>query len=1227
MNPRGTGRWAWVLAAVVLLAGAGGVGYWWYLVRNTRPEPDMEEVLTLNNKGVGLMEQFARDERKKAVTVFEEVVEKAPDWLPGRINLGIALFNRDQTADTLKRAVAVFEEVLRRDPDNLHATYCIGIIRAFDKKPGEARSYFRKVTEKDPTDACAWYYLGKTYEDEDSERALECYRKALAQDPHHHSAMYGFAMLMREKDLDKAKALLDEWTEFNNRGIKWQLLVSSNYDYGLAGKYAQVIAPTRPTKAPEPKPEVPLFLPEDPFKVELAKGARWCRAADIEKGEVNRLRARVRERFGGTLATLDYDRDGRPDVFVAGAVVEAGEVGDLLLHNEGKGRFVDVTVRAGLHGPHATLGCTVGDFDNDGYPDLFLTGAGSQKLFRNTGKGTFEDVTAKAGLNELGTVCLGSALVDLDQDGDLDLLIAEYARTAADALRLLSDKKGAPGGGLVVYLNTGTAPPHDINTNQPPLTCAWKRAEDLGVLRGPEGAVVGVALSDVEGDRDVDVVVLSEHVVPDVALNDRLLHFRRMALGKELAPPSPWNGALILDADHDGRSDLFLVASAAEPRLLLNHTPVVERAVSDWFKAGEMVSPALKQAHAADIDLDGWGDVVGLSTEGLPVLVRNQEGKLALFPDGLGRAEDWPKDLLAVLPFPSKARESGEEGSTPHCSGVPDLLAWSESKGLLLRSNRGNAHHALQLELAGQIKRHPAGLFSRCNADGVGTWVVAQAGAHWTGQESTTLSAGLGQSRQPLLLGLGKHPRLDVLRLRWPDGVLQAELDLACGRGPALKQDDRRKDTSCPVLFVWDGEKYRFVTDFLGAGTVAEMNPDGSCRPPRPEESVKLEPGQLQPRDGFYSLAVAEPMDEVTYLDRLQLVVVDHPADTHVYPDERFATSGPQPTQEVFAFSERTFPVAARDHRGRDLTRTLREWDRDTADGFARRAWLGFAEEHFVELDFGDRLSRYGKGDRLFLCLAGWTDYAYPRAIYAAEQAGVAMIPPVLERQGADGKWEKVAEVGFPAGLPRMMTFEVTGKLAGPQCKLRLRTNLQVFWDQVFVAGRCRPVGEAGVRMTTLEVARANLRASGIMQEYAPDGKPPTVFAHDRYETVPLNRLAGKLTRHGDVRELLTRGDDCFAIFGPGDELRVDFDARGLPALPAGWQRSFVLRTRGYCKGAGPFTATGTTVEPLPFMAMSAYPYGPKEHYPDDEMHREYRRRYNTRVVVPDLFPRKPAGR
>src|SRR5262249_37817742 len=159
---------------------------------------------------------------------------------------------------------------------------------------------------------------------------------------------------------------------------------------------------------------------------------------------------------------------------------------------------------------------------------------------------------------------------------------------------------------------------------------------------------------------------------------------------------------------------------------------------------------------------------------------------------------------------------------------------WSEAGGLQLHLNKGNGRHGLQLELAGHRRVSPqGGMMERSNAEGFGTWVTAHSVGDWTGLEYTTLSAGLGQSLQPVLLGMGRHTGAEVVPLHWRDSVRQAECDLPVTDGPPPPgniyhlEEANRKQTSCPVLFTWDGDRFVFVTDFLGAGSVGESQAGG----------------------------------------------------------------------------------------------------------------------------------------------------------------------------------------------------------------------------------------------------------------------------------------------------------------------------------------------------------------------------------------------------------------
>ena len=242
--------------------------------------------------------------------------------------------------------------------------------------------------------------------------------------------------------------------------------------------------------------------------------------------------------------------------------------------------------------------------------------------------------------------------------------------------------------------------------------------------------------------------------------------------------------------------------------------------------------------------------------------------------------------------------------------------------------------------------------------------------------------------------------------------------------------------------------------------------------------------------------------------------------------------------------------------------------------------------------------------------MAGWTDYPYPESIYAATQAGVPMNPPVLEKQRTDGTWESLGEIGFPAGLPRVMTVPVAGIAGMANVKLRIRTNLQIYWDQIQF-GTVEP--QTNVRTQTLAASVAKLHHRGFAQEFSPNGKPPIAYDYDRTEPVATTHWQGRLTRLGDVMELLQTEDDRFVLCGPGDEIAIEFDASALPPVASGNVRSFVLRTAGYCKDTSPFTKTAGRVGPLPFRGMASYPDGATDRKLAPRVQEEYDRTWNTR--------------
>src|SRR5439155_116202 len=229
---------------------------------------------------------------------------------------------------------------------------------------------------------------------------------------------------------------------------------------------------------------------------------------------------------------------------------------------------------------------------------------------------------------------------------------------------------------------------------------------------------------------------------------------------------------------------------------------------------------------------------------------------------------------------------------------------------------------------------------------------------------------------------------------------------------------------------------------------------------------------------------------------------------------------------------------------------------------------------------------------------------------FAAYQSGVTLTAPVLEMEDrTDILFRPVLDpMGFPAGLPRMISVDLSSLAPLKSRRLRLRTNMRVFWDQVFLA---EPLSESEaaekVKVNEIRLSGAHLHRRGFPREHSPDGREPKIYDYSILDnTQPFRVMTGDYTRFGRVTDLLTRTDDRFAIFGKGEEISLEFPTKGLPDVPRGWTRSFMLYPNGYCKDMDLHTAYPDTVEPLPFHDMSAYPYPDGGHYPDDAEHRPF---------------------
>jgi len=1118
----------------------------------------MSKTVARFNQGAALLEQYSY---VKAAEAFEDVVKAALDWTAARFNLGLAYFNMQENRSAeeyLAYAGEAFEAVLRSDPNHLHARFCLGLYHQHLRKNEEALACFDAVRRTDDADPyvaykCAEVLLSLGRDDE----GIKLLEKVIEQDPGFVSAVYRLALqYQRMRQRDKAQGLFDRFND-----LKTTELTGGSFSvlqaYGTVGKYFTALgADDLPLSRVYPKTRL-LFRPDvRHFDGQVAK---W----DCPGGSVA---------LAG-LAAGDVDGDGDIDLCIS----SVGNDGNTSIWvNDGSGRF-SIGSTLGQKG----ISPCFGDVDNDGDLDLWLGCAGADAYFENDGKGVFRKAESVGGE---GFVTSCSRLVDFDSDGDLDFLAFRFAGGSV------------PGAGPFepaasnLYNNNrdGTYP--DI-------------AERVGLRL--EGRTVAAAVyDDFDNDRDLDFVIFPADGGDAIAwVNDRVWKYH--VLDAEATGLRIKNvvGATSGDPDEDGDRDI-LIFTGEGVHLFLNQGTfqfqVDEVFADSWGRLGGT------GGQFADMDNDGDLDIViadshrGGGSRGPAVLINDRREERFIDATSID-----PGNLLGAIAFSGNASCIAADFTGNGCCDI--LLAPTGEKPFLME-NATKGNHWIEIDLFGTRTQDKN---SRSNGSAIGARVELRSGAISQQYVIGVPSGPVAMPPYRIHAGLGPHTKVDWLRIMWPDAVLQAELEVAADQVITITEL-QRKTSSCPHLFAWNGSHFEFISDFGGMGGLGYLVAPGEYAKPDSTEYVPV-PG-IEPLDKEYVLQVIEPIEETAYFDEAKLIAVDHPVGTEVYANEMMAVNIEPPAFELFCLKDTIEAVNAVDHRGVDVTREIGTLDRRYAGATELdRRFIGLAEEHFVELDFGNRLADISPGARLILFLCGWVEYGYSSTNFAASQAGLRLQAPSVS-VFREGKWvELYHEVGYPAGIRHVMTLDVTGKLLPGDRRIRISSNMELYWDRIFVA----PILE-DVQLDIREASAksADLHFLGYPREYSPDGRHPTLYDYDSVDgAIAWKMMRGEYTRYGDVTELVEEADDCYVIMGRGEELTLRFASDAFGAIPDGCVRSFILKTDSFCKDMDLYSAHGDTVEPLPFHSMSNYPYGPDENYPDDVKRREYRRQYNTRPV------------
>ncbi len=1124
----------------------------------THPKTNPAEAARLNNLGAAYMNQQLFE---KALKHFQQAAELDPKLPIARLNEGIALLNLQK----IEEAKAALENALKQDPKNPHAWYNLGLLA---KNTGDAQAAidaFKHVIEIDANDADTWYFLGASYvQARQFPQAIEAFQHALQLNPLHASAEFGLSRAYQQStDIGHAREHLKKFQYITQKKLGAPISLA----YGEQGQYSRAVE-----------------SPSAGLKVPAQINVRFVDVTKEAGLPVSAATGDVEFFHGPGACFLDYDNDGLIDLLLTDYGAQGGIS---LYHNLGQGKFEDVTVKAGLDPKSRAIACAAGDYDNDGYTDLVLSFIGRVALLHNERNGTFKDASEHLPVRPNGSLRIG-AWVDYDHDGDIDLFLGSSAKGTYKGFPVHDE----------LWRNNGDGTFSDVT-------------EEKGIAGyGNHWTALG---TDYNNDRAVDIFVAGlEPVI-----------FENPHEGKFIAR-QPWDrnsiedntGVAVADFDHDGWMDLATT-----------HFGQGAAALSLWhndhgksFRAIPLPKTDLDVAFgvaAFDYDNDGWVDLVVVGE------TKEFKGEIKLFrnlgPDGF-------KDVTADVGLDKiqlKEPRAIITGDYDNDGATDLLITQNHGPAVLLRNEGGNQNHWLRLSLKGLAD----------NKSAIGTKVEVFAGGNRQKFEIAGSNGYLGQNSPYLTVGLGDAKEADIVRLLWPTGVLQDEINVAGDRQQNIIEIDRR-GSSCPTLFVWNGERYELVADMLGAGVVGHWVGQGQRDIPRPVEFIKIDRGMIKEKESqnphfsqnqgevghpqsTLSFRFMEPLEEAVYLDQVRLLAVDHPADLDVYPNEYFASNPPYPEFKVVVSKRKDArpPAGAWDEHGHDVLPDLVA-HRYFGD-FALTQFQGFAKPHSLTLDLGEAY----RGGPLWLLLHGEVEYFSANSMYAASQAGVHAISPYVEalvgnEKDANGKWVRVIDdMGFPAGGPRTMTADLTGKLPPGTRKIRITTNLQIYWDSILVTRIPQNQNNAqSPRLTPLPLVRADLEFHGFPLKI--EGTPPgnVNYIYEKVSaTGPYTRPAGTYTRYGDVLPLLTALDDQLVVFGSGDEVRLDFDPSKLPALPRGWARDYFFAANGYEKDMDFYAAEGNYVAPLPFLKMGDYPYAPGKSFPLDDAHLNYLLEYNTR--------------
>jgi hypothetical protein len=470
------------------------------------------------------------------------------------------------------------------------------------------------------------------------------------------------------------------------------------------------------------------------------------------------------ETVGGGAAFIDYDQDGYIDIYMtSGTWIEGFSKSEKpgkmpenrLYHNQQDGTFEDVTKKAGFGGPWYSMGITVGDFNNDGYPDIYVSNYGSNTLYKNNGDGTFKDVTKRAMVGGGKECSIGAVWLDFDNDGLLDLYVGNYLNFDPE-YKYYYAPDGFPGPlaydsqADILYHNKGDGSFEDVT-------------KKMGIV-DIDGRAMGVGAADYDDDGFVDIYVANDHTVNYLWHNNEGKGFtdRGTMSGTGFSQAGEATVSMSVDfADYngDGLLDMFISDN--------NYCSLYENLGNGLF-SDKSYSSGISVASgqfvgwsSSFLDYDNDGDADIFKTNGGLKHMYGQEDQLfenienGKFMDvSVERGQYFRKEYVG---------RGACLGDYDNDGDIDIYIANLDSKGMFLRNNKGNQNNWITLNLVGHTS----------NRDGIGSRIKLIAGGKVQTTQKKSTTGYLSQNDSRIHFGLMKNDIVERIEIKWPSGKLQ----------------------------------------------------------------------------------------------------------------------------------------------------------------------------------------------------------------------------------------------------------------------------------------------------------------------------------------------------------------------------------------------------------------------------------------------------------------------